>query len=76
MTRQVWKTGERVQEWKFSKVMTIVWTQVELWITFRRGMQVIVAMIISRSERLGCVLRSSSFAQGLYGIANPSEVEK
>lgn len=40
------------------------------------GMQVIVAVIISRSERLGCVLRSSSFAQGLYGIANPSEVEK
>ena len=26
--------------------MTIVWTQMELWITFRRGMQVIVAMVL------------------------------
>ena len=26
--------------------MTIVWIQVELWITFRKGLQVIVAMVL------------------------------
>ena len=55
---------EGVQEWKFSKVMTVVWRSVELWITFSRGMQVIVGMIlVGQKDR--CVLRSGSFAQGL-----------
>ena len=44
--------------------MTVVWRSVELWITFSRGMQVIVGMIlVGQKDR--CVLRSGSFAQGL-----------
>ena len=50
----------------------------ELWITFRRGVQVIGAMVLV-GQKDWCVLRSGSPAQGLVGllgIANPSEVEK
>lgn len=68
---------EGVQEWKFSRVMTVVWSSVEAWITVRRGMQVIGGILVGQKDVYA--LRSDSFAQGLdmfVGIANPSEVEK